>query len=256
VPVTFFAHQVPVLPIARRWPARTDGLALVIGSMAPDFAYLLAGSRFRIWAHSLPALVLFCVPVTIAVCWLVARVLAPVVPDHLPSRPPFHLDECRGLATWRLRLVTTPLFAAVGALSHVALDHFTHDWGWFARNVDWYRRVLIDDVAGRDWTVFKFVQYAGHIGGTLLCLWLLSRYGRARWLRVAAAQVVRFDVTSRSRFVLVAATTAGMAIGLVWALLDRSGSAVDTIRIAATTFSALTAASAALLMRRAPVAAR
>jgi hypothetical protein len=42
MPVTFFAHQAPVLPIARRWPQATEGIALIVGSMAPDIAYVFS----------------------------------------------------------------------------------------------------------------------------------------------------------------------------------------------------------------------
>jgi hypothetical protein len=117
MPVTFVAHQLPVLPVARRWPGRTDGVALVIGSMAPDFAYVLNGSRFEVRAHGLPWLVTFCVPVTVFVAWIVVRVLAPVVPAHLPQLGNFRLQEYRGLATHRFGMVRTPVCAFIGALS-------------------------------------------------------------------------------------------------------------------------------------------
>jgi hypothetical protein len=42
MPVTFFAHQAPVLPIARRWPQATEGIALIVGSMALDIAYVFS----------------------------------------------------------------------------------------------------------------------------------------------------------------------------------------------------------------------
>ena len=42
MPFTFLAHQAPVLPIKARRPDRWDGLALVVGSMAPDLAYVVA----------------------------------------------------------------------------------------------------------------------------------------------------------------------------------------------------------------------
>jgi hypothetical protein len=180
MPVTFFAHQAVVLPVARRWPGRVDGLALVVGSMAPDMAYVLNGSRFQLWAHDLPGVLVFCVPVTVVVTWLVARVLAPVVPDHLPAAGQFHLRDFRGLAARRLRPLATPVSAFAGAASHVLLDHLTHDWGWMARNADWYRTVFADDVLGRQWTVFRVMQYGGHVVGTGACLWLLACYGRQR----------------------------------------------------------------------------
>ncbi len=129
MPFTFFAHQAPVLPVARRWPNATDGVALVIGSMAPDLAYLLNGSRFAIWAHAFPWLVTFCVPVTICLSWIVVRVLAPVVPAHLPQLGNFRLQDYRGLATHRFGIVSTPVCAFVGALSHVAFDSLTPRMG-------------------------------------------------------------------------------------------------------------------------------
>ena len=91
-------------------------MALVIGSMAPDLAYVLNGSRFSIWAHEFPGLVTFCVPVTVCLAWIVVRVLAPVVPVHLPQFGNFRLQDYRGLATHRFGIVRTPVSAFVGAL--------------------------------------------------------------------------------------------------------------------------------------------
>jgi hypothetical protein len=124
--------------------------------------------------------------------------------------------------------------------------------------VDWYRSVLVHDLLGRDWTTFKLVQYAGHVGGTALCLSLLARYGGRRWMADRAGAVPPFPATGRTHIALAAATAGGTTTGALWVALDRGGSAVDTIRIAALTFAAMTAASAALLalMRRAAVPAR
>lgn len=40
MPGTLLSHQAIVLPLKLRWPARFSGLALVIGSMAPDFEFI------------------------------------------------------------------------------------------------------------------------------------------------------------------------------------------------------------------------
>ena len=240
VPVTFFAHQVPVLPVARRWPGKTDGVALVIGSMAPDLAYVINGSRFEIWAHDLPWVITFCVPVTVCLSWIIVRVLAPVVPAHLPQLGNFRLQEYRGLATHRFGVVTTPVCAFVGALSHVMLDSFTHGWGWFARHVDWYDDVIIEGAwFGRPLTVFRTLQYVGHVGGTTLCLWLLWRYGSQGWMTARAARVpVRR--TPSSTAALWSAVAAGVTAALVWAGLDSQGFATDLLRISAGAFAGMT----------------
>jgi hypothetical protein len=67
--------------------------------------------------------------VTVVVSWLIARVLAPVVADHLPDAGPFHLRDSRGLGTHRFRPLPTPVSASAGAASHLLLDHLTHGWG-------------------------------------------------------------------------------------------------------------------------------
>jgi hypothetical protein len=243
VPVTWFAHQVPVLPIARRWPNHTDGVALVIGSMAPDMAYVLDGSRFRIWAHAFPGLVTFNVPITIVVAWIVVQVLAPVVPAHLPSLASFRLRDYQGLATHRFRLVPLVSSAFLGALTHAGLDHLTHEWGWLATHLDWYNDAVTNRRwFGRRWTVFRVVQYAGHVGGTALCIWMLWRRGRARWMQDRAQSVPTPVTSARSHAVLWTCTAAGFATAWMWVHLDPQGSssASDILRRAAGLFAGLT----------------
>jgi hypothetical protein len=246
MPLTFFAHQGPLLPVARRWPSAIDGVALMIGTMSPDFAYVLDGSRFHVWAHGFPGVVLFCVPATAIVSWLVVRVLSPVVPDHLPDLGGFHLRDFRGLATHQFQTWRVVIWAEIGALSHVGLDEFTHDWGWFANHVSWYSKTLTErHWFGREWTVFRLAQYAGHVGGVVLCVWLLWRYGRARWMAAQAARQPRFVTSIASHIILWSFTAAGFLASAVWVRSDRNGSAIDTLRVAAGLFAGLVVGSAA-----------
>jgi hypothetical protein len=252
VPLTFFAHQAPFAPIARRWPSAVDGVALVIGSMSPDMAYVLHGSRFALWAHDFPGLVTFCLPVTLAVSWLVVRVLAPVVPDHLPQLGSFQLRDYRGLATHRFTLWKSVLWAQLGALSHVGLDEFTHGSGWFARHVPWYtKRVTDRRWLGSEWTVFRTAQYLGHVGLTALCLWLLWRHGKARWMQQRADLVPASPRTRRSFIVVWGLAGLGLLAAGLWVALDSDGSATDIMRLAAGLFAGLTIGS---LIARRPVA--
>lgn len=240
MPFTFFAHQVPVLPVARKWPQASDGVALVIGSMAPDFAYVLQGSRFAVWAHGFPGVVTFCVPATVVVSWLVVRVLAPVVPSHLPQLGDSRLRDYREVATHRFHVLGTPICAFLGALSHVALDHFTHEWGWFARHVDWYNQMLGHGPwLGRQWTPFRVVQYVGHIGGTTLCVYLMWCYGRQRWMTARAAEIDDRS-TSASTVLLSSCVAIGLFAAVAWVRLQPAGSASDILRVAGGAFAGMT----------------
>ncbi len=242
MPVTFFAHQAPVLPIARRWPHAVDGVALAVGSMAPDLAYVLSGSRFDVWAHGFPGVVTFCVPATFAASWLVVRVMAPVVPDHLPDLGHFHLNDYRGLATHRFRFVRFVVWAELGALSHVFLDEFTHDWGWFANHVSWYdNRIIKGELLGREWTVFRVFQYIGHVGLTALCVALFWRYGRQRWMRARADTIAPTPTSPASYVTLWGCSATGLLVATAWVLSDRLGSATDFLRVAFGLFAGMLA---------------
>jgi hypothetical protein len=240
VPVTFLAHQAPVLPIVRRWPRSVDGIALVVGTAAPDLAYVANGSRYAVWAHGWPGVVTFCVPVTVGVAWIIARVLAPVVPCHLPDLGTFHVRDYRGLAVHRFGLLRTPLCALAGALTHVALDSFTHEWGWLAQHVGWYRDPIVDtELLGRRWTPFRVAQYAGHVVLSAFTVWWLWRAGARRWLAARAASVP-CRATRAGAALLAGWCGVGTAAASGWVLTDRAGSATDIVRVATGAFAGLT----------------
>src|SRR5258705_2665124 len=72
MPLTFPSHAAAVLPFCGRRTAWLPPSALVVGSCAPDFAYLLDGNRTNF--HAWPYCVVPCLPVALAV-WLWAEVL-------------------------------------------------------------------------------------------------------------------------------------------------------------------------------------
>jgi hypothetical protein len=250
MPVTFFAHQAPLLPIARRWPHAVDGVAFVIGSMAPDMAYVLSGSRFAVWAHGFPGVITFCLPATFVASWLVVRVMAPIVPDHLPDLGPFHIHDYRGLAAHRFQFVRFIVWAELGALSHVFLDEFTHDWGWFANHVSWYdSRIISGELLGREWTVYRVFQYLGHVGLTVLCLALLWAYGRQRWMQARAATIPPTPTTVVSYVTLWGASAIGLGAAMVWVRTDPVGSASDILRLSFGLFAGMLAGCMAVRAR-------
>ncbi len=124
------AHPLAVLPL-RRW--RLDTTCLVIGSMSPDFEYFLRGELISTVSHTLPGLLYFCLPVTLAAAWLFHRVLKwPAV----------------RVAPWRTRLAVfaerpwpvQPLWilllsALIGAATHYVWDGITHADGYGPRHV-------------------------------------------------------------------------------------------------------------------------
>jgi hypothetical protein len=126
MPATFPSHAAAVLPLKLWQPAWFDGVALVIGSAAPDLPYALGRSSSPpyTYGHTWWG-VLASVPATMAATRLVRRA-APEVAAHLPGLGPFNVKDYGALGGVRHRWWVTASSALVGAASHVAWDHVTH----------------------------------------------------------------------------------------------------------------------------------
>lgn len=125
MPLTFPTHPVAVLPLKLWRPGWFDGLALVLGSMAPDLAYVLDGSGLPVWpfSHELLGLVGWCLPIAWVGSWAVRRA-APVIAVHLPAAGVLALRDYGRLAVARHPWWITATSALAGAASHLALDRF------------------------------------------------------------------------------------------------------------------------------------
>jgi hypothetical protein len=193
MPFTFFAHQVFVAPLKLARPRWFDGTALCIGSMAPDLAYAVDGTSLAFASHSLPAQLLWSVPVTIVLtlCW--RHVAARPLGAHLPGRLG---NEVRALAQARRPLVMTASSALVGALSHVFVDGFTHPGGWAVARMDWLRRPVVLPGNGEVLTA-TLLQYLGHVLGTAagvaLLIYLISTRRLSAWSEPTVSSPVERD---------------------------------------------------------------
>jgi len=133
VPFTLLAHQAPVLPLKLWKPAWFSGTALVLGSMAPDIEYVFQGMPRQGLTHSVLGQLTVCLPVTLALAWIVRRCLARPLVTHLPDCGAFHLRDYEALASGRTTatsLAKDVVSALVGSFSHLALDGLTHPTGW------------------------------------------------------------------------------------------------------------------------------
>jgi hypothetical protein len=141
MPATIFAHQALVLPLKLRWPRHFSGLALCIGSMAPDLEFIGRMSDDWLFSHTLGAQLYFSTPLTLALVWLLTRwgfpVVLPFVRDHASLR--LHdlaaLETPRGPRAWAV----TAGSAYIGGVSHWALDGITHGGhsGWAVAHLPW-----------------------------------------------------------------------------------------------------------------------
>jgi hypothetical protein len=176
MPLTYFAHQLVVIPLKAARPRWFDGTALCIGSMAPDFAYAFIGTPLGFGSHNVPALFFWCLPITLLGTRIVRGLLAEPVGAQLPE--PYG-SQVRALArsmhSWRVTISS----ALLGGFSHVLMDSFTHRHGWGYEHIGWLHAHV-----GAGWQVADVLQYVGHTLGTLVCMLLVARLCAAQ--RVSA----------------------------------------------------------------------
>jgi len=177
---------------AAAWPARKVFVrlplsALIIGTLSPDFEYFLRLAPVSRWAHTPTGILLFCLPVSMAVWLVFRRLIRPALLDLLPPGLASALGPPSTSWAWAIVAVL------LGALTHVAWDGFTHQHDW-AVNA-W--PVLRTEVAAQKWPGlrwYKLLQNLSSAGGLILlaawlAAWVRSQSpGAGRW---AAGQLAR-----------------------------------------------------------------
>lgn len=159
------SHTVAVIPLFR-W-RRLDPLALVIGSMAPDFGYFVHRFAFAGGAHSFVGSFTRALPVAMVV-WLVCRFTGLFLIRPLPPRLRAMAAAVVEKSRWQLSsLLWVPLSLLLGIWSHVAWDSFTHKGGW-----------VVSRVPLLEWPVYHWLQQASSIFGMAILLILYRKFGR------------------------------------------------------------------------------
>ena len=116
------AHPAAALPLRRplgRWAAP---VALVVGSMVPDFGYFLPWVAGRLASHTPWGLLTFNLPVGL-VAFAAFHLLAPA---SLRARLP---RASRSRVPLGVLIFTVPVSIVLGAATHLAWDSCTHDYG-------------------------------------------------------------------------------------------------------------------------------
>lgn len=186
--------------------------ALVIGTMAPDFPYYLPVSWPRSATHTLASVIWFSVPVGVATYYACDRLLCEPSVFLLPLAVRSRLRAAPPSALTLQNLLAVCVSVAVGALTHVIWDAFTHSDGAVVLAVP-ALQILVAQVGDYSLWLYKVLQHASTIGGlALLAYWLLG------WIRrtppSAEPRPAPFGDALRGRF-LLGCVVAGPLIGLV-----------------------------------------
>lgn len=215
------AHAAAVIPL-RQWKACFWLSPLVVGSMAPDYAYFIyLPQQYRNVGHSALGLVLFCIPVGLAVLYayhaFFKRPLVLLMPRILrdklwPHCGPFPVLPLRRLA-WCAALIY------LGAVTHVLWDGVTHDDGWAVR--EWPQiRAIVFMILGHQVHLYALLQYGSSLLGLALLAWWSWRWYRTAPAGQAPADwpLVRVDRPTVAAAMVLFGTGTGIACGLAYAL--------------------------------------
>lgn len=169
------SHAAAALPF-RRW--RLLPSALVIGTFAPDFEYLLRLSPRGRFGHTLIGSFVLTLPLALLVLWIfhafVKLPTAMLLPEAIQRRLQDHLGEFRfGGVTRFLRIIASIL---LGIATHLLWDSFTHSTTWPYRHWSILRKPFTLPILGQ-FPLYKILQHGSTIVGIgILSFWLVRWY--------------------------------------------------------------------------------
>jgi len=188
VPFTF-AHPAAAVPLARVLKRRGAFSALVIGSVAPDLAFVLPIGLKRFESHDLAGLLWFCLPVgLLGYLWFHTLARTPLLwlmPESIRSRVEPGPSRRFGLPDISWLWVAVSLL--LGSLSHIAWDSLTHRGGFLVESFEVMRRPLAQPW-GWNFAPYKILQYVSGVAGLLLLALWYRRWVRRTPARPAPAQ--------------------------------------------------------------------
>jgi hypothetical protein len=201
MPLTF-AHPAAVIPLKKRLKNWGDLSALVIGSLAPDFAYLPSMPVDRLQSHSFAGMFWFCLPTGLFVYFLfhyfMKRPMVSLLPDQLAKRlPP---SSPGNITTFNVSAVLSICFSLlIGTTTHLLWDSFTHENGLMVIAFPVLQMKLFS-IYSYDVIIYKVLQHGSSLGGTLLLVyWLLSWYKKGNIQNIG----ISFQPYPRQKILLV-----------------------------------------------------
>ena len=174
MPLTL-AHPAVILPFSRN-SKYINFLALVVGSMSPDFEYFLRGKPYGGIGHTFEGFVVLNLPIVIIVYLIYSTYIHRTLFTHLPSV--FQDTYSKKPNSTNLLKVTVFLYSAFfGMLTHIVWDSFTHLNGFMVKHFSILTYTF--QIFDFNLPIFKVLQH----GGTIVGLFAIIIYMYCRTAR-------------------------------------------------------------------------
>ncbi|MCC9134946.1 DUF4184 family protein [Pontibacter silvestris] len=169
-----FSHPAVVLPLnylPKGWFSMTG---LIIGSMAPDFEKFIRMGAHNTNSHTWQSIFWFNLPLGIVLSFVFHIIVRDVLIDNLPGFLKKRLDRFKNVdwrSHFRKHYFIIIISIIIGAVSHIALDSFTHSHGAFVRWLPFLKaRVPI----GHRWVaIYNLMQFGGSFIGALIVFYAI-----------------------------------------------------------------------------------
>ncbi len=184
------AHSAAALPFRR---LRLVPSALVIGTLAPDFEYLVKLDAHGRVAHTFPGVFVLTLPLALVVLWIfhrfVKRPFVRLLPDGLQRRLARHVEEFSFLGASRFLFIVLSIL--VGIATHILWDSFTHRGTWLYARWPLLRQTFHLPFEGAI-PLYKALQHGSSVLGVgIMLIWLLLWYRRSEATAPASGSVAR-----------------------------------------------------------------
>jgi uncharacterized integral membrane protein len=168
------SHAAAVLPFRK---LNLIWSAFIIGSMAPDFPYLIGSTEYRDLGHDFPGILFFTIPVSLAALWLfhnvIKRPIVGLLPVAMQQRLRGQIGEFKFTGASRFLAILGNVL--LGIASHLLWDAFTHSetFPWY--HIAWLRGLVRMPILGVV-PMPSALQYYSTVAGLLalflwICLW-------------------------------------------------------------------------------------
>ena len=141
----------------------------MVGSMAPDFPYIVGSTAYRSLGHHLPGLIAFTLPASLAALWLFHNVIKRPVVGLFPVSVQERLHGFTGEFSFggAARFLAIVGSIVLGVATHVVWDAFTHAHTWPWDHIHWLQGRTRIPFLGPMPRYFA-MQYASTIAGLLV----------------------------------------------------------------------------------------
>lgn len=163
-----FSHPGIVLPFLKN--NRLSATGLIMGAMCPDFEYFIRMKVQSTISHTFSGLLLFNLPIGLLVAILFHQIIKASLIDNCPDFIRKRLSVLRN-SNWmdylKQNLFKVLISIVLGAISHIVWDLFTHETGYFVREMPFLQQKT------GDIPYYKIAQHLSSLLGMVLIFYCL-----------------------------------------------------------------------------------